>query len=69
MESNRRLRGGPRIAIITFGVLVLSAAGATACSTHREPLTHACPTVVGRGVVGLPKLGLSPDELKTQLDC
>jgi hypothetical protein len=49
--------------------VVLAAATATACTAHHEALTRACPTVAGRGVVALEKLGLSAEELKVQEKC
>jgi hypothetical protein len=58
-----------RRAAFVAGLLVVAAVGTTACSTHEEPLTRACPTVVGRGVVGMPKIGLSAEELEIQQDC
>jgi hypothetical protein len=51
------------------GVLIAVGAIATACTPHHEALTHACPTVVGRGVVALAKVGLSADELRLQEKC
>jgi len=53
-------------------VLALAIQGVTttaACTQHQEPLTHACPTVVGRGVVALAKLGLAGTELEVQEKC
>ena len=49
--------------------VVVAAAAITACSTHEEPLMQPCTTIVGRGVVGLPKVGLAPEELKLQQKC
>jgi hypothetical protein len=43
--------------------------GTTACTTHHVALTRACPTIVGRGVTALPKIGLAPAELKVQQKC
>jgi hypothetical protein len=62
----RRL-GRQRLFLV--GLALLAASTATACSAHHEALTHPCPTVAGRGVVALAKVGLSSDELKVQEKC
>ena len=67
-DPSRRSVGLLR-AVIVSAVLALLLALVAGCSTHDEPLTRACPTVAGRGVAALPKLGLSADELKVQEKC
>jgi hypothetical protein len=61
-----------RFSVRRLGVVALVlalGAGAAACSTHRVSVMHPCPTIAGRGVVGLPKLGLAAEELKIQQKC
>jgi hypothetical protein len=52
-------------------VALALAAGAvaTACTPHHEALMNPCPTIAGRGVIALAKIGLSPAELKLQQKC
>jgi hypothetical protein len=61
------LPGRPRLFLA--GVALVAGLTVTACAAHHEALTHPCPTVTGRGVVALAKVGLSSKELKVQEKC
>jgi hypothetical protein len=55
--------------LVVAALAVAAGAVATACTPHDEALSHPCPTVLGRGVIALAKVGLSGDELKLQEKC
>jgi hypothetical protein len=55
--------------LVVAALAVAAGAVATACTPHHEALSHPCPTVLGRGVIALAKVGLSGDELKLQEKC
>jgi hypothetical protein len=55
--------------VFLAAVAVLSAAGLAACTPHKVSLTHPCPAVSNRGASQLPKIGLTPKELKAQQKC
>ena len=66
---------GPRASVagwrrvVALALVTVAGTVVTACTAHHEALTHPCPTVTGRGVIALAKVGLSADELKAQEKC
>jgi hypothetical protein len=64
-----RARVPGRQRLVLAALTLVAGVTAAACTAHHEALIHPCPTVAGRGVVALAKVGLSSDELKVQEKC
>jgi len=52
-----------------FLALVLTATVLTACTPHNESVQNPCLTDARRGATGLPKIGLTPREVRQQQRC
>jgi hypothetical protein len=50
-------------------LLVLGTSIVTACTPHRVSQVHPCAAPSSRGASQLPKVGLTPAELKAQAKC
>jgi hypothetical protein len=59
-----RMRG-----VLAGLVLVAASASIAGCSRHDVALTRPCPTGSGLRATTLPKIGLTPAELKLQEKC
>jgi hypothetical protein len=67
LRMARRIVRRPRFVVLAL--VITASAAATACTPHHEAVTHPCPTIAGRGVIALAKVGLAPQELKLQEKC
>ena len=63
-----RRASGPRRALAA-GLVVVSVAGMAACTPHKEAQVFPCPAASPRGASQLPRIGLTPTELKAQQKC
>jgi hypothetical protein len=62
-----RLSAGRRL--LVAGLVVLGASGLAACTPHKEAQIFPCPAASPRGAPQLPRIGLTPRELKAQQKC